>query len=64
MDPLTASLVQKVVEERKQEELKYHKERVNKLMQEKIELEIRLLVINDVLKQIEEYTKNNPIYKE
>ena len=64
MDPTTASLVQKVVEERKQEELKYHKERVNKLMAEKMELEIRLLVINDVLKQIEEYVKNNPMYKE
>ena len=64
MDPTTASLVAKIIEERKQEELKYHKERVAKLMQEKMELELRLIVVNDMLKQIEDYVKNNPMYKE
>ena len=58
------ALMKKVIDERKQQEMDYHKERVRKLLQEKIELELRLLVITDVLKQIEEHTKNNPLFQE
>lgn len=58
------ALLQKTIEDRKKQEMEYHKERVRKLMEEKVELELRLIVLNDVLRQIEEHTKNNPLFKE
>ena len=65
MDPtIVQDLLKKVVEERKQQEKEYHRERVMKLQQEKIELELRLVILNDVLKQIEEHVKNNPLFQE
>jgi hypothetical protein len=63
-NPVTAELVKKVIEERKEAEKAYHKERVLKLQQEKIELELRLFVLNDLLKQIDDYVKNNPLFQE
>lgn len=54
-------LLKKIVEERKQQEIQYHKERVAKLMQEKIELELRLFVINKTLEDIQEAVKNTPL---
>ena len=53
-------LIKKILEERKKQELQFHKDRVNSLLQEKIELELRLFVVNETLRQIEEYVKNNP----
>ena len=47
-----ALLLQKVIDERRKEEINYHKERVAKLVQEKIELELRLFVINQTLEKI------------
>lgn len=65
MDPtIVQDLLKKVMEERKQQEKEYHRERVMKLQQEKIELELRLVILNDVLKQIEEHVKNNPLLQE
>lgn len=65
MDPtIVQDLLKKVVEERKEQEKAYHRERVMKLQQEKIELELRLVILNDVLKQIEEHVKNNPLLQE
>lgn len=57
-------LLKKVIEERRQQEIAYHKERVAKLLSEKIELELRLAVLNEALKQITEFTANNPLFKE
>ena len=57
-------LLKKVIEERRQQEIAYHKERVAKLINEKIELELRLAVLNEALKQITEFTANNPLFKE
>jgi len=57
-------LLKKVIEERRQQEITYHKERVAKLLSEKIELELRLAVLNEALKQITEFTANNPLFKE
>ena len=54
-------LLKKIVEERKQQEIQYHKERVAKLMQEKIELELRLFVINKTLEDSQEAVKNTPL---
>ena len=48
-------LLKKVIDERKQDEIRFHRERVARLMKEKLELEIRLAVINDILKHIEEF---------
>ena len=58
------ALLKKVLEERRQAELAFHKERVAKLIAEKVELELRLLVLNETLKQITEFTANNPLFKE
>lgn len=58
------AMLHKTIEDRKKQEIEYHKERVRKLMEEKVELELRLIVLNDVLRQIEEHTKNNPLFKE
>lgn len=58
------TLVKKVLDERKQQEIDYHKDRVRKLLQEKLELELRLLVLQETLRQIDEFTKNNPLFKE
>jgi len=58
------ALVKKVIDERKAEELQYHKERLMKLLQEKIELELRLLVVNKTLEQIDEFVKQNPHLQE
>lgn len=58
------AILQKTIEERKKQEIAYHKERVHKLIAEKLELELKLLVLNETLRQIEELTKNNPLYKE
>jgi len=57
-------LIKKILEERKKQELQFHKERVNSLLQEKIELELRLFVVNETLRQIEEYVKKNPHLQE
>ena len=62
--PVNQDLLKKVIEERKKQEKQYHQERVMKLQQEKLELELRLIVLNDVLKQIEEHVKNNPLFQE
>ena len=62
--PVTEELLKKVIEERRQAEKAYHKERVAKLVQEKVELELRLIVLNDLLKQIDDYVKNNPLFHE
>ena len=59
-----ALLLQKVIDERRKEEINYHKERVAKLVQEKIELELRLFVINKTLDEINEAVKNTPFLKE
>jgi len=48
-------LVKKVIEERKEDERRFHRERVARLMKERLELEIRLAVVNDILKHIEEW---------
>ena len=58
------AIVARVVAERKAEEIQYHKERVMKLLQEKVELELRLLVVNKTLEQINEYVKQNPHLQE
>jgi hypothetical protein len=58
------ALVKKVIDERKAEEVQYHKERLMKLLQEKIELELRLLVVNKTLEQIDEFVKQNPHLQE
>lgn len=58
------AIVARVVAERKAEEIQYHKERVLKLLQEKVELELRLLVVNKTLEQINEYVKQNPHLQE
>ena len=58
------ALVKKAIDDRKKQEIEFHKERVRKLLQEKIELELRLVVLNDLLRQIEDYTKNNPLFQE
>jgi hypothetical protein len=63
-NPVTHELLKKVIEERREAEKAYHKERVNKLIQEKLELELRLVVLNDLLKQIDDYVKNNPLFQE
>lgn len=57
-------LMKKIIEERKAEEKRFHQERVNKLVQEKIELELRLLVITKSLENIEEYVRQNPHLQE
>jgi hypothetical protein len=57
-------IAKKVMEERRQQEILWHKERVVKLLQEKIELELRLLVINETLKKIDEFVKENPHLQE
>lgn len=57
-------IAKKVMEERRQEEILWHKERVLKLLQEKIELELRLLVVTETLKQIDEFVKQNPHLQE
>jgi len=57
-------IAKKVMEERRQQEILWHKERVIKLLQEKIELELRLLVVNETLKQIDEFIKQNPHLQE
>lgn len=48
-------LVKKVIEERKEDERRFHRERVARIMKEKLELEIRLAVVNDILKHMEEW---------
>jgi hypothetical protein len=57
-------ITKRVMEERRQQEILYHKERVIKLLQEKIELELRLLVVNETLKKIDEFVKENPHLQE
>lgn len=57
-------ITKKVMEERRREEIQWHKERVVKLLQEKVELELRLLVINETLKKIDEFVKENPHLQE
>ena len=57
-------IAKKVMEERRQQEILWHKERVVKLLQEKIELELRLLVVNETLKKIDEFVKENPHLQE
>lgn len=64
MDPTVEALMKKVLDERRKEEIQYHKERVLRLLQEKLELEIRLAVVVETLKQIDEYVKNNPHLQE
>ena len=44
-----------VLEERKEDERKFHQNRVLRLMKERRELEIRLAVVNDLLKYTEEW---------
>jgi hypothetical protein len=48
-------VLKKVLEERKEDERKFHQHRVARLMNERMELEIRLAVVNDLLKHIEEW---------
>lgn len=48
-------VLKKVLEERKDDERKFHQNRVARLMNERMELEIRLAVVNDLLKHIEEW---------
>ena len=57
-------LLKKIVEERKQQEIQFHKERVAKLIQEKVELELRLYVVNKTLEEINEAVKNTPFLQE
>jgi hypothetical protein len=57
-------ITKKIMEERRQQEILWHKERVVKLLQEKIELELRLLVVNETLKKIDEFVKENPHLQE
>lgn len=57
-------IAKKVMEERRQEEILWHKERVLKLLQEKIELELRLLVVTETLKKIDDFVKDNPHLQE
>lgn len=58
------AIIKQILEERKKQELVFHKQRVNALLQEKIELELRLFVVNETLRQIEEYVKQNPHLQE
>ena len=58
------TIIKQILEERKKHELVFHKMRVNELLQEKIELELRLFVVNETLRQIEEYVKQNPHLQE
>lgn len=58
------AIIKQILEERKKHELVFHKMRVNELLQEKIELELRLFVVNETLRQIEEYVKQNPHLQE
>ena len=58
------SIVKRLIEERRQKEIQYHKERVAALLKEKIELELRLLVVSETLKQIDEFVRNNPHLQE
>lgn len=48
-------ILKRVVKERKEDEMKFHQQRVARLLKEKMELEIRLAVVNDLLKHIEEW---------
>ncbi len=57
-------ITKKIMEERRQQEILWHKDRVFKLLQEKIELELRLLVVNETLKKIDEFVKENPHLQE
>jgi hypothetical protein len=48
-------ILKMVLEERKEDERKFHQCRVLRLMKERRELEIRLAVVNDLLKYSEEW---------
>jgi hypothetical protein len=48
-------ILKMVLEERKEDERKFHQNRVLRLMKERRELEIRLAVVNDLLKYTEEW---------
>jgi hypothetical protein len=48
-------ILKRVLEERKEDEKRFHTARVLQLKREKLELEIRLAVVNDLLRHIEEW---------
>ncbi len=48
-------ILKKVIEERKEDERRFHRERVARLMKERLELQIRLAVVEDLLRHIEEW---------
>lgn len=48
-------ILKKILDERKEDERKFHQNRVVRLMKERMELEIRLAVVNDMLKHVEEW---------
>jgi len=54
------AIIKQILEERKKQEVVFHETRVNELCQEIIELELRLFVVKETLRQIEEYKKENP----
>ena len=49
------AILKKVLNERNQDEKRFHTARVAHLMREKLELEIRLAVCNDLLRHLEEW---------
>lgn len=57
-------LVQKVLKERSEDEKRFHKERLARLYLERMELEIKMSVLNDVIKHIEEFVTTSPHLKE
>jgi hypothetical protein len=53
-------LVAKVLKERQEDEKRFHKERLARLYLERTELEIRMAVLNDIIKHIENFVSKNP----
>lgn len=49
------AILKKVLDERKEDEKRFHRERIARLLREKMELEIRLTVVHDLLRHMEEW---------
>jgi hypothetical protein len=57
-------LVKKVLLERQEDEKRFHQARLARLYLERTELEIKIFILNDIIKHIEEFVTRNPDLKE
>ena len=60
----STAVIEKILAERRADEIKFHRDRMNRFLQEKFELEIRLTILNDLIKQMMEYEEKNPLFKQ